>query len=185
MSKFLSWIRAAEFSLLRDPQTPASCVNAASSSSSSAIAAGPPVPSAERSSSVSAESPPSKPRIAKRMQGGMAAESSSSTHAPKKSKTTKTASGPGSGRTSHMDKWMKGVNERIAAKKSDHSMDDEVRIIQQDNTINPVIVEGKRVFGFDIGDVLRIEYICDEPPLGCAWMKEPAYKNKFIAQVVK
>ena len=48
--------------------------------------------------------------------------------------------------------------------------------------------------GFDIGDVLRIEYICDEPPywvlrieyvLGCAWMKEPAYKNKFIAQVVK
>ena len=97
----------------------------------------------------------------------------------------KTASGPGSGRTSHMDKWMKGVNERIAAKKSDHSMDDEVRIIQQDNTINPVIVEGKRVFGFDIGDVLRIEYICDEPPLGCAWMKEPAYKNKFIAQVVK
>ena len=68
---------------------------------------------------------------------------------------------------------MKGVNERIAAKKSDHSMDDEVRIIQQDNTINPVIVEGKvpgkRVFGFDIGDVLRIEYICDEPPLGCAW----------------
>ena len=48
-----------------------------------------------------------------------------------------------------------------------------------------MIVEGKRVFGFDIGDVLRIEYICDEPPLGCAWMKEPAYKNKFIAQVVK
>ena len=51
-----------------------------------------------------------------------------------------------------------------------------------------MIVEGKRVFGFDIGDVLRIEYIYDEPPLGCAWaawMKESAYKNKFIAHVVK
>ena len=82
------------------------------------------------------------------------------------------------------------MNERIAAEssKSDYSIDDEVRIIQQENAINPLIVEGKRVFGFDIGDVLRIEYICDdadEPPLGCAWMKEPAYKNKFIAHVVK
>ena len=82
------------------------------------------------------------------------------------------------------------MNERIAAEssKSDHSIDDEMRIIQQENAINPVIVEGKRVFGFDIGDVLRIEYICDEPPLGCAWaawMKEQAYKNKFIAHIVK
>ena len=76
------------------------------------------------------------------------------------------------------------MNEHIAA-KSYHSIDDEVRIIQQENTINPLIAEGKRVFGFDIGDVLRIEYICDEPPLGCAWMKEPAYKNKFIAQLIK
>jgi hypothetical protein len=69
-----------------------------------------------------------------------------------------------------------------------NKIDDEMCIIQQENAINPVIVEGKRVFGFDIGDVLRIEYICDEPPLGCAWaalMKEQAYKNKFIAQVVK
>ena len=59
------------------------------------------------------------------------------------------------------------MNERIAAEssKSDYSIDDEVLIIQQENAINPLIVEGKRVFGFDIGDVLRIEYICDEPPL--------------------
>ena len=80
------------------------------------------------------------------------------------------------------------MNERIAAEssKSDLSIDDEMRIIQQENAINPVIVEGKRVFGFDIRDVLRIEYICDEPPLGCAWMKEPAYKNKFKnAQLIK
>ena len=81
------------------------------------------------------------------------------------------------------------MNERIAAEssKSDLSIDDEMRSIQQEDGIHRVIVEGKRlnVIGFDIGDVLRIEYICDEPPLGCAWMKEPAYKNKFIAQVVK
>ena len=69
------------------------------------------------------------------------------------------------------------MNERIAAEssKSDDSIDGEMRIIQEENAINPWIVEGKRVFGFDIGDVLRIEYICDEPPLGCAWaawMKE-------------
>ena len=53
-----------------------------------------------------------------------------------------------------MDEWRKGVNERIAAEssKSDHSIDDEMRIIQQENAINPVIVEGKRVFGFDIGE---------------------------------
>ena len=69
------------------------------------------------------------------------------------------------------------MNERIAAEssKSDYSIDDEVRIIQQENAINPLIVEGKRVFGlnFDIGDILRIEHICDdsadELPLGCAW----------------
>ena len=62
------------------------------------------------------------------------------------------------------------MNERIGAEssKSDYSIDDEVRIIQQENAINPLIVEGKRVFGFDIGDVLRIENICDEPPLVCA-----------------
>ena len=45
------------------------------------------------------------------------------------------------------------MNERIAA-KSYHSIDDEVRIIQQENTINPLIAEGKRVFGFDIGVLL-------------------------------
>ena len=43
---------------------------------------------------------------------------------------------------SHMDEWRKGVNERIAAEssKSDLSIDDEMRIIQQENAINPVIV---------------------------------------------
>ena len=51
-----------------------------------------------------------------------------------------------------MDEWRKGVNERIAAEssKSDYSIDDEVLIIQQENAINPLIVEGKRVFGIDI-----------------------------------
>ena len=51
---------AAEYSLLRDPQTPSSCANAASSSSSSATAvtaAGPPAPPTLISSSVSAGSP--------------------------------------------------------------------------------------------------------------------------------
>jgi hypothetical protein len=41
-------------------------------------------------------------------------------------------------------------------------------------------------FGFEIGDILNITYICDDPPKGCEWMKgADGNGGKFVAKVLK
>ena len=58
--------------------------------------------------------------------------------------------------------------------------------VQQDSALNPNVVDGKQKFGFEIGDILNITYICDDPPKGCKWMKgADGNGGKFVAKVLK
>ena len=91
-----------------------------------------------------------------------------------------------------MDKWRQGVEERERMKKKQSSIEDiasdgdaeveEVSVVNPQNAINPVLVEGKKAFHFDVGQLLVIKYIATEPPEGCEWMGQG---SEFKAQVVK
>ena len=67
--------------------------------------------------------------------------------------------------------------------------DDEVEItsvVQQDSALNPNVVHGKHKFGVEIGDILNITYICDDPPKGKEWMKgADGNGGKFVAKILK
>lgn len=102
--------------------------------------------------------------------------------------------GSGSGRLSFMDKFQRGCEERSNAKAKSLARqridsDDEVEltsVVQQDSALNPNVVDGKQKFGFEIGDILHITYICDDPPKGCEWMKgADGNGGKFVAKVLK
>ena len=100
------------------------------------------------------------------------------------------ASKPGSGRISQMTKWKKGVLEakleRERLKKASVDSDDDVQeIISVVNpeAINPVHIEGKMAFCYDVGDLIVVKYIAEDPPGGCEWMVNR--KGDFTAQVVK
>ena len=53
--------------------------------------------------------------------------------------------------------------------------------MKQTDTLNPNEVEGKRKFGYDIGAVLSVKYIAEDPPKGKEWMTD----KSFVAKVVK
>ena len=93
---------------------------------------------------------------------------------------------PGSGRISQMTKWKQGVLERERLKKASIDSDDDVQeIISVVNpeAINPVHIEGKKVYCYDVGDLISVKYIAEDPPEGCDWMVNR--KGDFTAQVVK
>ena len=54
-------------------------------------------------------------------------------------------------------------------------------MVKQSGVVNPNEVDGKRKFGFDIGDLLSVKYIAADPPKGCEWMTDKA----FVAKVTK
>ena len=59
-------------------------------------------------------------------------------------------------------------------------------LVQQDSALNPNVVDGKQKFRFEIGDILNITYIFDDPPKGCEWMKgADGNGGKFVAKVLK
>ena len=88
---------------------------------------------------------------------------------------------PGSGRISLTQKYQMACEERHRAQiNKDIGEEDveEVSIVKQSNVINPNEIEGKREFGFDVGDVLVVKYTSDDPPKGCSWMKDATFHAK-------
>ena len=77
-----------------------------------------------------------------------------------------------------MQKYNKACEERIKLKNADADL---VSIVKQADTVNPNEVDGKRTFSYDIGDVLSVKYVAEDPPKGCEWMTDKA----FVAKVVK
>ena len=72
-----------------------------------------------------------------------------------------------------MTKWKQGVLERERLKTASVDSDDDVQeIISVVNpeAINPVHIEGKKAFCYDVGDSILVKYIADDPPEGCEWM---------------
>ena len=85
------------------------------------------------------------------------------------------------GRISLTQKYQMACEERHRAKiNKDIGEEDveEVSIVKQSNVINPNEIEGKREFGFDVGDVLVVKYTSDDPPKGCSWMKDATFHAK-------
>ena len=73
--------------------------------------------------------------------------------------------------------------EEVQAKKLEEVQiesveSEEVSIVKQSDVINPYEIDGKREFGFEIGDVLAIKYVSDDPPKGCSWMKDATFNAK-------
>ena len=77
-----------------------------------------------------------------------------------------------------MKKFEKGCEERRKLKAADV---ESVSVVKQSGVVNPNEVDGKRKFGFDIGDLLSVKYIAADPPKGCEWMTDKA----FVAKVTK
>ena len=101
-------------------------------------------------------------------------------------KRKRAASKPGSGRISQMTKWKQGVLERERLKKASIDSDDDVQeIISVVNpeAINPVHIEGKKVFCYDVGDLIVVKNIAEDPSEGCEWMVNS--KGEFTAQDVQ
>ena len=85
-----------------------------------------------------------------------------------------------------MTKWKQGVLERERLKKASVGSDDDVQeiiTVVNPEAINPVHIEGKKAFCYDVGDLILVKYIAEDPPEGCEWMVKS--KGDFTAQVVK
>ena len=75
--------------------------------------------------------------------------------------------------------------ERERLKKANVDTDDDVQEIisfVNPEAINPVHIEGKKkAFCYDVGDLILVKYIAEDPPEGCEWMVNS--KGDFTAQV--